>query len=814
MGLDISKIKNADLKQLAYAKDANNDGYIGKEEIEIFKQEALKLGLKSKHFTQAMGLYKAGDAEDATKASSDVTTEFAEETPQEAKTRKDLRAERKGQKECKEQVKKSIKNAVGNAVKVNDVHKREVASLDNIVEALKIEYTQPYYAEIIKDVEAVVELVRGTEFDSKKDVNNIKKEIKKDLNDFQKSIVDDLIELAKEEQIQKETQNLRTLYDGVRKDNEGKAENFSNFLKETKTKAEQYNIKGSYSDEAFKRLENELRIETAQLQENKRAAMVKNNSENVTGRLVKKDLLDQTAEGDKITKQEIKKDKAGNKLTARKLDIDRTAEDLEKITTKELVDELGEELVNKLGNSYIPIRDENGKLLNDKEHNIRAISDTIAEAVGYDFWMNRDDKNHSEMEKITTKLETLLNVELTPAEVKKLMDLCHVKTEPKDRNFARALVNSVIPGLVGAAAGGALGSAEISQRVSINVPSDEANKILDQLKDFSGVTSTLNSDGTTTIRVLQSVEGCGPLLGALAGAGAGVAAGTIMSLIFGMENNEDSCFDTATKNITDIDEYAKHINNDQKDNPQKAELIIALAKAYEEAYGEKWSEEYHKDLEKFSGNVTLNCLEFRGGRLFAAKPEKPVEPVQPVVTEPKPVQKAVKSEVIVGEKTSITYKRKGGDSWSGLIFTYYPDVLENHSLKEAITALKKALGVDHKANDLPKEAELPAKLLDTDATNRPDEEQRGKYFELGNRTKPYNEAVATAQATKADDQYIAYEIGNQQNNNSTGTSEQDAVGKVLNKIRDTLEDGVTATVNVDYQNENDVKIEIKKDRED
>ena len=73
-----------------------------------------------------------------------------------------------------------------------------------------------------------------------------------------------------------------------------------------------------------------------------------------------------------------------------------------------------------------------------------------------------------------------------------------------------------------------------------------------------------------------------------------------------------------------------------KENPQKAEAIVALANVYKKEYEEDWAKEYQADLTKFAGNGILNCLEFRGGRLLTAKPEAPAQEVVQDKPLPKP----------------------------------------------------------------------------------------------------------------------------------------------------------------------------------
>ena len=56
MGLDISKIANAELKKLAFLKDENNNGKLDGKEITLFKTEAAVMKeVSAEDFNQAMG---------------------------------------------------------------------------------------------------------------------------------------------------------------------------------------------------------------------------------------------------------------------------------------------------------------------------------------------------------------------------------------------------------------------------------------------------------------------------------------------------------------------------------------------------------------------------------------------------------------------------------------------------------------------------------------------------------------------------------------------------------------------------------------
>ena len=207
-------------------------------------------------------------------------------------SRKEAHTERKEQKDYRNSVKKFVKEAVDNTVRADEAHTYERTTIENIVAGLKNEYTNPDYAQAIKEVEEVVALVKATEFNSKKDVNHIKQEIKKGLNSFQRDIVDSLVDMAKEEQIKKETAQLNEIYNAKRKEHEGEKENFTQFVKDVKGEIKEQKIKGSYYGIALDNVKETAKKDSELLQDNKRAKMIESKSENVNGRLVKKDKKD------------------------------------------------------------------------------------------------------------------------------------------------------------------------------------------------------------------------------------------------------------------------------------------------------------------------------------------------------------------------------------------------------------------------------------------------------------------------------------------------------------------------------------------
>lgn len=618
MGLDISKITNAELQKLANLQDCDNSKFLDSTEFTIFKQEAAKLaGVSAEDFNQAMGLYKT-EAAQATEATVQTTT--IEKTL----TRKEKRAAKKNLKERQHDIKNDIKALIDGKKSARLVEESNI-SLDNLTTKLAEKNTNSEYKEVIADVQKVVDFVKGTNFNSKKEVEALEKRIKKndDFNDFQKDLAENMVELAKREQINKEAEVLVGIYNEVRAD-KTKAQNFTAYLDDVKTEMERRNLKNTsyYSDEAFDALEDYVKQEVEEMTKNKRKAMIKNGAEFDSEKEVKNAILDSLPEDDKFARKVAKKEKDMNGVTGRWLDKDRRAEDLEKITENELKDELGKNLFNLLNRSYL-----HTKRNPDGTYNVRELSDALFERVGYDVWMNMsDDTQMSELQGVKNELKYLTGRDLKDKDIKKIMKLVHIKKEPKDRNILRALKENVLPAITGAIVGGAVSPRiENTNRLLVTLDAESnANATVDALTDAgANISTTTNPDGSITISILQKQLVDLRVLSALVGAGVGVLTGTMMNLIFGMENNEKSCisiadFDLTNEQFTNIDKYKDYIRKIQPE--AKANLVSALADTLYKEYGDDWAKHYDSMLKKFAGRGSvLNCLEFRAGQLVDVK---------------------------------------------------------------------------------------------------------------------------------------------------------------------------------------------------
>lgn len=670
-------------------------------EISAFIKLADKLvesGLVDSNYKATLGL----------NLTSDEKTELIKNTEktQEAKPQ---RKENKAQKQNNNEVKETLKEVV-----------KRGTSLNTVVSDLRAKITNPELQGSINEIEKAVELIRNTNFDSKADVNNIKKNIKNEITDFQKTVIDDLINLAKEEQIAKERDEYYAIYTEAM--NEGK-----NFTEARKEALKENKGNATYSHAAKQAFKATVYGDVVNANEQDHKAMRENYTENntVTRHRVKTHLVDQY-EDDKLRQQVARNDKDMNGVTARWIDRARTADELTEIAEKDLRKELGKDLFDKLNRSYLhTTKNEDGSF------NVKDLSDKLFEAIGYDVWMNMsDDTEMSELRGAQRLLKELTGQDLSESEIKKIMKLCHVKKEPRDRNVGRALLHGISPALASAISGVITGAKiHAKQVVRLNIDSSEADRIINSFKE-QGIDPGIikNNDGTITVNIAQEVLADLKGLTALANLGIGFVTGTLMALIFGMENNEKSCisiadFDLKDEKYTNIDKYKAYIDS-TIENKDKATIVKSIADMMYKEYGDNWAIEYDSMLKKFAGKGSvLNCLELRNGKLATVvetkEPETPEEVCAVEITEDTPMEYKSKD---------ITYihHRKGGDSWAGIVTAYYPELVAEFGIwgkDGAIKRLQRALATDENgvynaetfraiitATDLPKEIKLPSKI--------------------------------------------------------------------------------------------------------
>ena len=162
MGLDISKIANAELKKLAFLKDENNNGKLDGKEITLFKTEAAVMKeVSAEDFNQAMGLCVSNPM----KAEKNNKKEKEEEKVVKEKAAKvDTGVSKKDLNNHKD----SIKETLDKMEKANVLY----TTKEDLANALKDKFKNPEYNSLHADIEQVLKFI--PEFNSKDDVKNIK----------------------------------------------------------------------------------------------------------------------------------------------------------------------------------------------------------------------------------------------------------------------------------------------------------------------------------------------------------------------------------------------------------------------------------------------------------------------------------------------------------------------------------------------------------------------------------------------------------------------------------------------------------------
>ena len=377
MGLDISKITNAELQKLAYLKDGDNNGTLDAEEFAIFKQEAAATpGVETEDFNQAMGLYTTNPT-----AATEATAPTAGMTDKQAK---------KYNNEAKEAHIKYLKAYVSDGFSRQDALKAldSKANLD------------PEFRKAVADI---IALMPAT-YESSDKVNH--KELVKKLeeagikDDLHEDILKQLEQMAKNECIAAKTSEIADLYAekmaAAQKNGETKSSQqiMDEIKKEVKDAG---NFKGDFK-EAFNNFNqpmidayNKVYAAIAQITDLEKGGKVQDKAE---------DILKANGQWDKYTKKALLGDRNVFKrfksfLTGYKGD-GRIASDNQgrwnKVEHKKT--QTTQEIMDSLGNKtelFVALR-ESGLITQnaDGTWDLSQLSEEIGKQVGADAKLNRD----------------------------------------------------------------------------------------------------------------------------------------------------------------------------------------------------------------------------------------------------------------------------------------------------------------------------------------------------------------------------------------------------------------------------------------
>lgn len=728
---DISKLTGR-LQQLAYLADTDRSNHIDTEtEYSLFENYA-KSDLEAGTITEAdyKGIFGLETATKTEEVTPSETTSVAITNP--------IAVSKKEAKRDQEKIKDSVKDMVKQGVTPQE-----------LISELKNKYTNPQFASVINEVQEVLNIVNGTNYNSKDDVKNIHDTAKKTLkaagkwDGFHKDVLSALEDQAEANQIEKEFQVMLVNYNEVKAacKAEGLAPNFEEYVKVVK---ENFKDKKSYTKQALKQLEDWARDEAMGIQEVRLEA-----SQGTSKRKIRKELRAQNTAGDAYQNDAIQDLKTERRIFARKHKAEKRGKELSHLNKETLISELGKSgyqynfvkkaaahkigtnIYDKLKNKYLEtIKNEDGT------YDLSKLQDDLLNYVGQDYKVNQSkDEQMSEMFNIKVRLKDLTGEDFTDNETKVLLNVLGFDREHKDR--APQLGKAVYSGIVAAlGAIGAIGNGEIIQHVGVTIKLGsvaDAKEFTDLLKQQGVKTSTEEVNGQVNVRILVDQTVRAGLLNILKGAGIGVLTSAMLDIILGNKRDEKSCFSVSDYNkddptYTDPEKYKKHFANTTK-NKAKSDAMNTLVDAYVEKYGENWHSELHNTILKTAGiGSKMNPEECRVLRFQKPEAKPPVKPEQetPVKTEQevKPEQCGLEMDEQKVD-TTYTHTRKGGDTWGGIVKAYYPCLVEEKGLSGAIRALKIALATDENGNlnkatyrallkgtDLPKTMDLPAKIGD------------------------------------------------------------------------------------------------------
>lgn len=748
MDIDISKLEG-NLKfyaRMADEQDNSNYKIDTEKELSIFKGHA-QTAVQNGEVTEAD--YKAVFG-------SEIKTP-APQTAQ-APVSNPVTLTKKQVKDHNARVKDSVKEMVKSGVAPKDLMAKLEKEYSNSAE----------YKQMLDEVNYTLNLVNGTNYNSKEDVENIHKKVKAQLkqdgkwDDFHKDLLDSLEDQAKTAQISKEFKTLVAEYESVKatmqktevvKQN---GDNFKAYVDIVKDKLEKNKTwKESYTKQAFDQLEDYARKDAKHLVESRLA----NETGATTKKGLRRELRGMNKGGDAYQNDAIQDIKTDRKVYARKHKVENKANALSSITADALRTELGKrgyqynfakkasahkignEIFEKLNKSYLPtVRKEDGT------YDLSKLSEEIASRVGQDYKVNlsKDDKM-SELKNIQNHLRSITGQDFTNNETKVLINMLGFDREHKDHtpNILKAAA-----GVIGGAAAALSSTSKlnVSQTVAMTIEDTKvAQDIIKQL-EASGVQPGVTelADGSISITVLQEYMRDSTITDILKGAGIGVLTSALFDVVIGNGKDEKSCmsisdYDINDPTYTDAEKYKEYVANVFKKNPEKVDALHTLVDAYKEKFGDQWHAHFQQALRDMAGvGSKLNPEECR---MIKYNKPKDVDnnnhddnvdndhddgdgdgDGDDIVPDSCPVEMRETPEA----DTTFTHKVKYGDSWSEIVKAYFPNYKECFGTLEgskgAIRALKKALATDAdgKLNNalyqkllagyIPKELNIPAEL--------------------------------------------------------------------------------------------------------
>ena len=751
MDIDISKLEG-NLKLYARLADGQDNG---NEKIDTEKELSIFKG----HAQTAVQNGEVTDADYKAIFGSEIKTPTAQTAK--APVSNPVTLTKKQVKDHNERVKDSVKEMVKSGVAPKDLMAKLEKEYSNSAE----------YKQMLDEVNYTLNLVNGTNYDSKEGVENIHKKVKAQLkqdgkwDDFHKDLLDSLEKQAKTAQIYKEFKAIVTEYESVKttmqktevvKQN---GDNFKAYVEIVKNKLKKDKTwKESYTKEAFEQLEDYARKDAKKLVESRLA----NETGATTKKGLRRELRGMNKGGDAYQNDAIQDIKTDRKVFARKHKVENKANALSSITADALRTELGKrgyqynfakkasahkignEIFEKLNKSYLPT-----VMKEDGTYDLSKLSEEIASRVGQDYKVNlsKDDKM-AELKNIQNHLRSITGQDFTNNETKVLINMLGFDREHKDHT--PKILKAAVGAVGGAAAAlSASSKLNVSQAVELTIENSTiANDIIKQLEANGvkpGVTEL--ADGSINITVLQEYMRDNTITNILKGAGIGALTNALFDIVIGDGKDEKSCmsisdYDINDPTYTDAEKYKEYVANVFKKNPEKVDALHTLVDAYKEKFGEQWHAHFQQALRDMAGvGSKLNPEECRMIKYNKPKDVDNNNHDDNVDNDHDdgvhndgdgdgddivPNHCDVEMRETPETDTTFTHKVKFGDSWSEIVKAYFPNYKECFGTLEgskgAIRALKKALATDAdgKLNNalyqkllagyIPKELNIPAEL--------------------------------------------------------------------------------------------------------
>ena len=486
MGLDISKINNAELKKLAYLKDADNNMHLEGQEFIDFKTEAAgRPDVSAEDFNQAMGLYVTNPAQ-ATVAEPVATSEIVEtqklEIQPAVETKKDAVVEDKAKDEISKNRKKAI-NATCDRY-LNELYEEGVSREDLIAkfdEKVGAQKDHPEYRAYRGALVDVLSLSQSYEYKTLDDINKFSKEIKATLRKYDdndevhksilkivNNIIDNEIRIKALEDVEK------NYYDKIVEEDKkaGRKRNNAEIMEEVRDRL--YQDKKFTGDE-YRTRDTKGNAYVYAFCHFRNTDIMDNEVANLDKAIVAQNSEDQTNWRDVSSgaKEDLKEEGLYSYLTRRagnqKVGPDGDEERRIKRTSKNQARsnnvkahkfQTEEEILAILGNKStvyeallsreLITKTENG------EYDLTELQKALKEPIGFDNNWNKHIKGNealSERLNAITKMahETGLS-SLKEEEVEKLVELCGYGIEKTGWNWGKALLGAILGGVGGAVA--------------------------------------------------------------------------------------------------------------------------------------------------------------------------------------------------------------------------------------------------------------------------------------------------------------------------------------------------------------------------